>query len=444
MCLVGTVIKLEIRSSSSKSPSLWIKEVNIQIVAWSIPFCSTCQPDNASLWSVWASGYTVYYNSLGQNSGWVNSNNSYSKSSEISDLEQSSTVTNSVVGAVAGVTVVFSFWNMSNLQGIWITMNQFQLILLLLLTNSNIPKAIINYLTGMKATTCSLNFIPFKDLPGFSYLVGWFDYSINNQSLNYFGVFSGSTFVNIFALIWAVILIGVAHIWYLCLFKRLLTWCEERPTCIKYLNKVYQLLTFTIYIRLILEANIFIMLTSLSEIKSWNTASASKIASLIIAIIWEILWIALLVLTFMHWIYNRKLENIDHYMPLKAFFDGLKHQSKARLYSTVLLLRRVFLTTFLIIGSSISSIGIIIPMMIIQFVYLSLFIIVRPHSWVKDNVLEITNEVYYFVLIVLLVHFNSDSRWNGTAESVYFCLIVSNSIIIVLIMIGKYLVDLVY
>ena len=427
----GTTTSFYIRSESTTF--IWDKTVNLQVVGCNVQNWSTCQSNSSNSWQACNSGYYLVQDS--------STKNYLCKLKEDKVGSTASTVTQSAVGAVVGATVVFSFWNMSNLQGIWITMNQFQLILLLLLTNSHIPKSIVDYLTGMKATTCSLNFIPFKDLPGLRYIVDWFDYGINNQSLDYFGVFSGSTFVNIFALIWAVSLIGVVHICYLYLFKRLLTWWGERPTCIKYLNKVYQLLTFTIYIRLILEANIFIMLTSLSEIKAWNTTSVSKIASLINAIIWELFWIALFILTFVHWMYNRKLDNIDHYMPLKAFFNGLKNQVKARLYSTILLLRRIFLTTFLIIGSSISSLGIIIPMMIVQFVYLSLFIIVRPYNWVKDNVLEITNEVYYFVMITLLVHFNSDSRWTGTAETLYFCLIVANSITIVLIMISKILIN---
>ena len=70
-----------------------------------------------------------------------------------------------VAGAAGGVAVVFSLWNISTPTGLWITMNQFQLIMLLLLTNSSIPLSIVAYLSGLKTTTCSFNFLPFKNIP---------------------------------------------------------------------------------------------------------------------------------------------------------------------------------------------------------------------------------------------------------------------------------------
>ena len=123
------------------------------------------------------------------------------------------------VGVVTGVVGIFSIWNISSPQGLWISMNQFQMILLLLLTKCSIPKPIANYLTGLKATTWSFNFIPFKDIPGLNKLVSYFDFKLSNNSLDYFGVLSGSTFVNNFALICILILISVIVASYILISK---------------------------------------------------------------------------------------------------------------------------------------------------------------------------------------------------------------------------------
>ena len=358
-------------------------------------------------------------------------------STDLQTSTSSSIVTNSVVGVAAGASMAFSFWNLSTPQGLWITMNQFQLILLLLLTNSHIPKSIVDYLSGLKATTWSMNFIPFKDIPGIKWIVDSLDHNLENKNLDYFGIFSGSTFANNLSLIWVILIILVLHLLYLLIFKSLKGKFKHKEKWVKLLDWFYQLFTFTIYLRFILEANQFMMLSSFSEIKSWTTSDDPKIISLWIAFALSFLWIGLVVLTFVYWIKNRNIENINRFMSLKAFFSGLKDESRPRLYSTVLLARRAFLVVFLVMGSSLNSIVIIAPMIVIQFAYLSLFVVVRPYKATKDNILEITNELFYFVMIALLSHFNSESKWTKSAENAYLFLIIGNSIAIISIMISK-------
>ena len=141
-------------------------------------------------------------------------------------------------------------------------------------------------------------------------------------------------------------------------------------------------------------------------------------------------------LTFIHWIVNRKLENIDRFMPFKEFFSDLKNEGLPRLYSTILLIRRAIFSIFLAMGNSLSSICLTIPMWVIQTLYLAMMVLIRPYKSVKDNLLEIINEVFYFTLVTLLIHFNSDSNWNEPVEMAYFCLILANSFIIISLIIG--------
>ena len=265
------------------------------------------------------------------------------------------------------------------------------------------------------------------------------NFSIENKSLDYFGILSGSTLVNNFSLLWIIIIIFTIHLFYLGIYKWLKRKRMKNQKWIKLIEWIYQLFAYTIYLRLILEANQFIMLSSFSELRSWDTSNASKIVSLWIAFIGTLLWISLIILSFLFWLRNKHLENIDHYMPLKVFFCNLKIDDRSRLYSTVLLARRALLVIYLIMGSSIISIGLVVPIMVLQIVYLILILYVRPYKSNTDNALEITNEFFYFIMIALLCYFNEESKWNNTAETVYLWLIIGNSILIISITISKIL-----
>ena len=264
----GTSDSFIIKSTNKNYP-IWDKIVNLQIVSWAVKNWLTCQSNNPNKWLKWNDDYNL-----------SNDSSSCLSDSLNTISEMATTATQSIIGAVAGATALFSFWNMSSPQGIWIALNQFQLILLLLLTNSHIPKSIVNYLTGMKATTCSLNFIPFKDIPGVKILLNWFDYDLTDSNLESFGIFSGSSLLNNFSLIWVFVIIIVGHNIFHILFKCIQFDRQARPKWAKLYDRIRQLFLFTIYIRLMLEADQFMILSSFEELKVWNWSSTSRIASL--------------------------------------------------------------------------------------------------------------------------------------------------------------------
>ena len=136
-----------------------------------------------------------------------------------------------VAAAVGGAAALFSFCNLSTPTGLWITMNQFQLILLLLLTKSSIPKSIVDYLTGLKATACSFNFIPFKDIPWFYRLIEYLNSALPRKELDYFGIFSGSTLSNNFSLIWILIIIALIHSFLMIIYKLTKHKIEKHEKC---------------------------------------------------------------------------------------------------------------------------------------------------------------------------------------------------------------------
>ena len=345
-----------------------------------------------------------------------------------------STMSQAAAGASGSIAILFSFWNASAPTGLWISMNQFQLIMLLLLTKSNIPKSIVSYLSGLKVTTWSFNFIPFKDIPGINKIVSGFESKLTNNKLRYFGIFSGSTFANNFSLI-CIILISVAIHSLFLLIHKLLKHFVKSKKCVSCLEKTYQFFAFSLYVRIILEANVFLLLSSFSELFEMDT---SNFISLWFAFIGGWVCITFISLSLINYSIHKDTKEMDDYIPLKEFFSGIGDKRNARLYPTFFLIRRLIFVAWLIFGKSFINIILISPMIIIQVVYLANLILVRPYRQVRDNIIELTNEWFYLVLISLLSYFNETDRWISIVENAYYGIILGNSMIIILILTGIY------
>ena len=341
-----------------------------------------------------------------------------------------------VAGAAGGASAIFSVWNISAPTGLWITMNQFQLIMLLLLTKSNIPRSIVSYLSGLKATTCSFNFIPFKDIPGIGKMANDLDFGLPDKDLSYFGIISGSTFTNNFSLICIILIFVAIHSIYLLIHKLLKRKVMSKKKWVKWMEKTYQFFGFSFYIRVMFEANIFLLMSSFSELYNWNTSSTSKIISLLLAFVGSWICVNFISMSLINWVKYKDTQNMDNYIPLKEFFSGFKTNRVSKLYPTLLLSRRALFVALLVFGGSLNNFTLLCPMIIIQLAYLINLVVIKPFKQVKDNVIEITNEWYYFVMILLLAYFNSKDRWTSAIENTYFMIILGNSMSIISIMIG--------
>ena len=367
----------------------------------------------------------------------IQNKSSNNSSTQTETPKTQSTMGQAVAGAAGGAAAVFSFWNLSSPQGLWITMNQFQLILLLLLTKSNIPKSIVDYLSGLKATTWSFNFIPFKDIPGLNALLNYLDFQLPDKELESFGIFSGSTLPNNFSLVWIMLIFAWFHGGFLMISRLIRDKLNKTKKCRRWLEKTYQFFAFSLYLRILLEANQFLLISSLSELHEWKASNQSKIISLIFAFIGAFVCLWFIWLSVVNWVRHRNTESMDNYIPWKELFSGIKSTSWSKLYSTFLLTRRCLFVVILIFGKSLSNFELICPMIVVQVFYLGNLIIVRPYKQVKNNIIEITNESFYFLLVVLLSYFNTAARWAGVMENIYLAIILANSMTIISIMIGN-------
>jgi RsiW-degrading membrane proteinase PrsW (M82 family) len=61
-------------------------------------------------------------------------------------------------------------------------------------------------------------------------------------------------------------------------------------------------------------------------------------------------------------------------------------------------------------------------------------IIIRPFDNVKDNLIEIFNELIYLALCGLMLYYNKENRWNESIEAVFITLIISSTIFTTIVM----------
>ena len=257
---------------------------------------------------------------------------------------------------------LFSLWSASAPTGLWITMNQFQLIMLLLLTKSNIPNSIASYLSGLKVTTWSLNFIPFKDIPGFDKMVNGIDFRLTYVELKYFGIKSGSTFANNFSLICIVLILIAIHCLFLLIYRLLIHKVKSKKKWVKCLDITYQFFAFSLYIRVVFEANVFLLISSLSELYNWDTSSSSKIISLFFAFVGGWICLSFISLSMINYSLYKDTKTMDNYIPMKEFFSGINDNRMSRLYPTILFLRRILFVGWLIFGRFLNSFTLVCPM----------------------------------------------------------------------------------
>ena len=234
-----------------------------------------------------------------------------------------------------------------------------------------------------------------------------------------------------------VLILIVIHILFLFVNWLWKSNMRSREKLAKWMGKTTQYFAFSLYIRVMYEVNVFMLLSSFSELSGGNTSNPSRIYSLIISFIFAWICIWFISLSLINWIKSKDNKNKENCIRLKEFLSGIKDEKCSRLYPTLMLIRRLIFVVWLILGKSFSSIILICPMIVVQVAYIVNLVFIKPYKLVKDNIIEITNEWFYCLLIGLLSYFNSKERWNSVSEDIYFGIILGNSISIISIMICK-------
>ena len=258
----------------------------------------------------------------------------------------------------------------------------------MLLTRAFIPEDIQWIIKGWDFASNIYEYLPVResgiDLP----IIHDFEFSLTNSMLGSLEINYDSTIANCYSIFIVLILITIFHIyiwilkWFMSKWKIFIDEFKIAKLFSIIVHKIFEILTFDYYIRNMLEASQFILISSVYEIYKLNTESDLRIVSLSIAIL-MVVWFIILLWLVNFLIFFKYELNEDRHNKLGEFFLGLKSNRKSRFYVTMLLLRRFTFIVLLITLVSIPSRQLIEILMFLQILYTIWIIFIRPYKEFK-------------------------------------------------------------
>ena len=348
----------------------------------------------------------------------------------------------SIVAVVFITSSISSVINLLSGSSIWSLINQVQLFFLLLLTRAYIPDDVKLVITGLKFALNPPSYFSFSSISTYNSALNNFNFELSNNSLSDIGVNSDSSVYNITPFIVTMLAMLAVHLVVL-VFNKLLPKCRTDwrwGWLIKFVKwiteKLFNFLTFCFYIRVVLEMNQFLLICSVYEVNSFNASHLFRVISLGFAMLIIVTWIAISAFVFY---LSASFYSVDEskHNKLGEFFNGLKMQRRFKLHAFMLMLRRIVFVTLLLTCGSVASRLLIGVLAFIQLIYLAYVCFMRPFWQIKNNLIEIVNDIYFLLLLSALIYFNVESYWSSTTTSIYMWSISSNTMTVFLITISK-------
>ena len=340
------------------------------------------------------------------------------------EIKKAQISTQATIGVTMGAAVLVSAINMTSPLGIWSLINLFQMLLILILTGAYIPTTVKQYLSGMDFVQLNFDFIPFIDIPLISDLYLWMKFDQSNDNFKYVGLDYGSATVNNISFLVILLIFIIFHLPIALIYT---TTKSKSGLCSKLINIICTIMTFTAYIRLLLENFQYMLLCSISEAYEFDLSTKKRKVSLFLAHFFLITSTAFYFFIIYQFQATRTWLNRKYYKYSEELFGGLKESNKARSYTIFLTTRRFLLCIILICLQNLHFIYRVILFNLVQILYFALIIVLRPFTQIDNNIVEIVNELLLTVLGSLLLHYNESSRWDKTIENVYIYLITFSS-----------------
>ena len=347
----------------------------------------------------------------------------------------------SAIAAAAGVSstmlvTMFSSSSSSSSNSFGM-INQIQLVILLPLIGAFLPQKIYDYLKSMNASLFNLSFLPSSNSESSINIKSWFDFKQPNSYLYLLQLSSGSALVNILSLTTMVGAVIWLHILLLIIFSILFK-LNKLVRVRRLIEKILKMLTFGFYVGVWIETYILFLLVDFSEVHYQNKNGIQNMNSCVASYIIMFCMLMFIALALWQWCKSRKPENFEKQKYFVAIVDGMKPKWICRSYSFVFLIRRTVFGAILFFLDFVEAIHRVIILTSIQWVYMMYIMILRPHDSIKENLIDIINEVLYLYFLGFLLHFNTENNWNDTTTETYFWILMANNFILIFITAGKH------
>ena len=272
-------------------------------------------------------------------------------------------------------------------------------------------------ITGLKITLNPPLYFHFSKITLYSSIIDNFNFELSNYSLSYIGINSDSSISNTASFFIMMLILFAINVVVLILYKLFakyqidLTGCWFAKSVKWIVDKLYNLLTFSYYIRTALEMNQYLLICSLYEIYNFNTSNTYRIASLVFAVLLLFGWLLTAIFAFCLSISSYTVDE-DKHNKLGEYFWGLKLDKKFKLYIFMLIARRTVFVISLVTWALVASRFLIGFLVLLQLIYLAYVCYLRPFKEFKDNLTEIINEICFLFLLSSLIYLNTKDNWS--------------------------------
>ena len=243
----------------------------------------------------------------------------------------------------------------------------------------------------------------------FQRIYSYFAFDQTNVYLFKIGLIYGSSVLWLSKLILIISILVLFHLAFLPMhyaWKKL----DQRNICARIGKRLYSILTFNIYVRIVIQAYITILLSWFGEIYEFNVETGVQIASY---------WINILICILIFIFYGLWILQIKKAHPqLKPkrqfyfieFFSGLKNKTTSRIYPVVFLSQKI-ISCFIII--MFARLNLTIKMAILTLIQSSSVLYLffaKPFEKVKDFITEFLSQCIMAFFYWILIFFNKEDQ----------------------------------
>mmetsp|Transcript_15249 Transcript_15249/g.17688 ORF Transcript_15249/g.17688 Transcript_15249/m.17688 type:complete len:145 (-) Transcript_15249:68-502(-) len=144
-----------------------------------------------------------------------------------------------------------------------------------------------------------------------------------------------------------------------------------------------------------MQASQFLCVMSLSDLYEFEISTTAHSVSRAISIVSVLVLSGLLLTAVFAWRKYKNEFDPSRHTRLKELFMNTRNAHRARAYSVLLLSRRLFITSVLVLGQSLDKTVLVGILATAQLVYVPMVIFMKSQALVKNNVVEVTNEVFF-------------------------------------------------
>lgn len=135
----------------------------------------------------------------------------------------------------------------------------------------------------------------------------------------------------------------------------------------------------------------------------------------------------------------RHTTKINWFLSYRSLFQGLKDKFRYRSFMFLFWMRRMLLISVLIIMQSFKVNFKLIVFSMVQLPYFAIITWLRPYESMKENFVELINEILFWILYLSHFILQDKSDWKSLYESIYVYLIIGNNLFCSLLSFSKYI-----